>query len=768
MITKIKLLRNIGQFDSVTAGAQIPFNRLVVVYAENGRGKTTLTATIRSLATGDPLPLSERHRLSAQHPPHAIIDCAGGPPLAIFDNGAWNRTLGNIAIFDDAFVDENIYSGLNVAPEHRQNLHEIVLGAPGVTLQRNLDQLVAKIETHNAELRTRQAAIAAGEIGPFSVDEFCTLQVQADVDAAIQEVDRKIAAIREQDPIRNGQSFDEISLPGFDDDAIASVLRLNLSTLDEAAAERVKKHLTTLGGSAETWIGDGLRHVPSSPSTLRGTPCPFCLQDLATSSIIEHYRAYFSAEYERLKRSVADTVASVKRRHGGDVPASFERAVRVAVERRQFWARFCEVPEVALDTAAIARASKAAREGIVSLLEKKHATPLEPIEIPASLTQELQVYDELRRQVAALSRNLQEANASVLLVKEQAAVGNAAALESDRVRLRSAKARHMPATSALCNRYCEEKVAKAQTASQRDQAKDALEQYRIVVFPAYKKSVNDYLQKFNAGFRIDSISPVTSRAGTACNYAVLIDSKPVAVSGGTARPGTPSFRNTLSAGDRNTLALAFFFASLEQDPGLATKTVVIDDPISSLDEHRSLTTVQEIRRLASRVEQVVVLSHDKKFLARIWDGANGRIPTTALQIVREGRGSTLAPWSVSDEATTEYDRRHSLLREFHTSGRGEAREVACAIRPVLEGFERVAHPEHFPAGTLLGPFLGVCDQRVGTNAQILAAEDLRVLREILEYANRFHHDTNSAWETEMINDGELRGFVRRALAFVRR
>jgi wobble nucleotide-excising tRNase len=768
MITKVQLLRNIGQFDSVTAGAQIPFTRLVLVYAENGRGKTTLAATIRSLATGDPLPLSERHRLSAQHPPHAIIDCVGGPPLAIFDNGAWNRTLANVAIFDDAFVDENVYSGLTVAPEHRQNLHELVLGAQGVTLQRNLDHLVARIETHNVELRARQAAIPATEMGRFSVEEFCALQIQADVDASIQDVERRIAAVREQDPIRRGQGFDEISLPGFDVEAIASVLQLNLSTLDEAAADRVKRHLATLGGSAETWIGEGLRHVPSSPSTLRGAACPFCLQDLAASSIIDHYRAYFSAEYELLKRSVEDAVATLDRGHGGDVPAAFERAVRVAVERRQFWARFCEIPEVALDTAAIARAWKAARDGIVALLERKRAAPLEPIEIPANLTRAIRAYEDLSRQVAALSASLRRANASVRLVKEQAAAGNVAALESDRARFMAAKARHTPATAALCARYSDEKVAKVQTAAQRDQAKAALEKYRTTVFPTYKQSVNDYLHRFNAGFRIDSISPVTSRGGAACNYTVLIDSTPVPVSGGTVQPGTASFRNTLSAGDRNTLALAFFFASLEQDPGIATKTVMIDDPISSLDEHRSLTTVQEIRRLVDRVAQVIVLSHDKKFLARIWAGANGRMPTTALQMVRDGQGSTLATWNVSDDATTEYDRRHALLREFHVSGRGDAREVACAIRPVLEGFERVAHPEHFPPGTLLGPFVTVCDQRVGTNAEILVADDIRVLREILEYANRFHHDTNPAWETETINDGELRGFVNRALAFVRR
>ena len=42
------------------------------------------------------------------------------------------------------------------------------------------------------------------------------------------------------------------------------------------------------------------------------------------------------------------------------------------------------------------------------------------------------------------------------------------------------------------------------------------------------------------------------------------------------------------------------------------------------------------------------------------------------------------------------------------------------------------------------------------------------LRDLLEYANHFHHDTNPAYETVRINDAELRGFVVRTLTFTRR
>jgi hypothetical protein len=97
MINALQLVRNIGQFDSVSSAAALRLAAVTLIYAENARGKTTLAAVLRSLATGDPIPVAERRRLGATHPPHVVVDCTGGPPHAIFQNGAWNRTLANMA-----------------------------------------------------------------------------------------------------------------------------------------------------------------------------------------------------------------------------------------------------------------------------------------------------------------------------------------------------------------------------------------------------------------------------------------------------------------------------------------------------------------------------------------------------------------------------------------------------------------------------------------------------------------------------------------------
>lgn len=744
--------------------ANVTLSRLTLLYAENGQGKTTLAAILRSLGANDPIPIVERSRLGAAQPPHVVLDCASGP-LAVFQNGAWNRSLTNIVVFDDQFVDQNVYSGLVVDSEHRQRLHELILGAQGITLNQRLQTLVADIERHNAELRAKGNAVPAAERGNLSVDDFCNLPALANIDATIQAAERNLAAAREQEPVRNTAEFIPITLPPVDVSAIEAVLQRDLPALDTHAAVRVQEHLGRIGQGGEAWIADGLARVPQSVGTEGVVVCPFCAQDLARSIVIPHYRAYFSNAYNLLKRSIAEAMATSTSTHGGDVPAAFERAVRVSVERRQFWARFCDVPEIALDTAAIVRDWRAAREAIVAALAAKQGTPLDRATLSAEARAAIAIYRRHRATINALSQQLQQANAAVRLVKEQAASANPAALASDLAALKIIKARHTPAIDAFCRAYLEEKAAKTATEGLRDQARAALDQYRTNVFPAYQTAINVYLQRFSAGFRLDRMTSTNTRGGSACTYSVVINSREIPIGGTPPTPGTPSLRNTLSTGDRNTLALAFFFASLDLDPGLGSRIVVIDDPMTSLDEHRSLTTVQEVRNLAQRVQQVIVLSHSKAFLCAIWQYAN-RQACTPLIVAGAPAGSTISTWSIGDDSVTEYDRQHQRLREYQPGDLARSRLVAQDLRHVLEGFLRRCCPAHFWPGDVLGDLRRRIRDQPSGSPPILSPAVVTELDAICEYANKFHHNTNLAWETETVNETELRGWVDRVLAFV--
>jgi wobble nucleotide-excising tRNase len=760
VVERIQLLRNVGKFDSVNAGGQLPFSKITLVFAENGRGKTTLAAVLRSLGDGNPVHITERKRLTAARDPHIVVNIANGAPC-VFQNGAWSATLPDVAIFDDAFVAQNVCSGIDIESGHRQNLHELILGSQGVSLNAAVQARAAKIEEHNRELRTREGAIPAAARGRLSVDDFCALEEIPNVANAIAEATRALSAAQSSDAVRRHQDFREIELPTFDVDEINTLLGRNLPDLEAHAVAQVRRHFAAIGEGGERWVSDGMHRIEGDETEA----CPFCAQDLANSPLIEHYRAYFSEGYAQLNRDIDRALHEIERVHAGDAPAAFERDVLGWEQRRQFWKDFTAVPPITVDTAAVARAWKPARDAVLAQLLKKKSAPLERQGLSAETIKAIEAYDEARATVDAASSALTAINPQIAVVKEKAATANVATLTADLEKLKATESRHTAAIASKCQSYLDEKAAKRTTEALRDQAREALEQYRATVFPAYEGAINAYLQKFGAGFRLGSVTSVNNRGGSSCNYNVVIDNVPVPLTGGA---GAPAFRNTLSAGDRNTLALAFFFASLDRDPQLTQKIVVIDDPMTSLDENRSLTTVQEVCRLTGKVSQVVVLSHSRPFLCALWDKAD-RVGRTAIKVIRSRDGSDLVAWDVKQDSITEHDKRHAkVVAYIGSNNAADEREVAASLRPILESFIRIGYPEEFPPDSLLGPFLNVCTQRLGQLNEILNAADIAELQDLLDYANKFHHDSNPAWQTEIINDQQLHHFCQRTLAFTRR
>lgn len=762
MIERFQLIQNIGQFDNVSSNVATAFTPFTLVYAENGRGKTTLAAIIRSLATGIPDFITERHRLGAHHPPKVVV--TSGTQTIVFENGSWSAPFSRIAIFDDAFVAANVCSGIDLQTAHRQNLHELILGQQGVDLNRALQTHVTRIEEHNVALRELGEAIPVAARGPFDVDRFCGLTADPNIDEKLTESQRRVSAAEAQDAIRQRGLFEAFSLPDFDEGSISAVLASSIGTLDAAAAAHVKEHIAKLGRGGETWVSEGMPKIETVSEDAEEDVCPFCAQPLDQSTVIQHYRSYFSAAYEALKARIREQGISIKDAHSGDVVAAFERAIRTAAQNQEFWKGFAAITEIEIDTAAIVRDWNAAREAILTQLRAKAAAPLEPTALSAAALDDLRRYRIRIAEVAALSARLVDANSRLEIVKEQAAGDELTALKSDLSKLQAQKARFELEVARHCDAYQAEKAAKKATETSRNQARNQLTTYRERIFPAYEQAINEYLRKLGAVFRLGEVQSVNNRGGSSASYCVILNNHNVPIS---AEEG-PSFRNTLSAGDRNTLALAFFLASLEQDPNISQKVVLIDDPMTSLDEHRRLRTREEIVELSKRTQQVIVLSHEKAFLCALWEQSdrNGR---KALRLNRVQSGSEFSIWDVHKDSITEHDKRHELVRGYlQQADPDQERKVAEALRPILEAFIRVAYPEYFPPGVLLGPFINACEQRLGTANQIMAEADVQELKRLTDYGNQFHHDTNRAWQTAVINDQELSDFAGRTLLFTSR
>jgi hypothetical protein len=131
-------------------------------------------------------------------------------------------------VFAASFIAENVCSGIDIQTEHRQNLHELILGSQGVSLNTALQAHAAKIEEHNRELRTRADAIPATARGSLSVEAFCALEANPNIAQAITEADRALAAAKSAEAVRQQPQFGTLSLPTFDTAAACRLSKLTL------------------------------------------------------------------------------------------------------------------------------------------------------------------------------------------------------------------------------------------------------------------------------------------------------------------------------------------------------------------------------------------------------------------------------------------------------------------------------------------------------------------------------------------------------------
>jgi len=682
MLEQIKLIENIGKFDKDTPGSSLPLSEYVLVYGENGRGKTTLATIIKSLATDDPKLILDRHRLGATNPPKAILQYSG--QTHIFENESWDTSLNCISVFDDAFVSANVCSGIEIATSHGKNLHELILGEQGVLLNKRLQSLIKKIEEHNKIIREKGKRITPDIRGSYSVDDFCGLSLVEEIEDKIAKAEKSLAAAKSADKIKHRKVFESFNLPKFAVDEFNAILATKIDDLETSAVQKVQTHLTEIGSGSENWVSEGLSRSQNLDIDVEKQDCPFCAQPLSGSSIIEHYQKYFSDDYNSLKDRIKDAGQETNTKYGPELLSAFERYVRKLLDDREFWLKFTIIPEIDIDTTNIARVLKRAYEAVRQLLLNKFSSPLEAMKIDNETSVAIEAYHTERQKILSVLEPVLAKNENILIIKEQAQPENIDSLSADLETLNRTKIRCSSPVKELCDDYLAEVTAKEAADTTKAQARKELDDYQENIFPAYQDAINQYLQEFGAGYRLDQVKARNSRAGASCDYKVLINNETVPLSADIG----PSFKTTLSAGDRNTLALAFFFASLKLVPSLSNQIVIIDDPMTSLDHHRLLTTRQTIKKLIPDVKQVVILSHEKSFLFALWDEYNGGC--CAVKLARYGNASILKPWDINQDYITEHDKNFDMVTAYLQSSESEyEREVAKALRPMLEAYLRV-------------------------------------------------------------------------------
>lgn len=396
----------------------------------------------------------------------------------------------------------------------------------------------------------------------------------------------------------------------------------------------------------------------------------------------------------------------------------------------------------------------------IYILERKAAAPLDSIQPDDAFWQARAATERTDHAVAAYNAAVAAANAVIAARKQETETADVEAAAAILAHVRAQKTRHTDDVSAACQAYGARQVEKSDLDTQKTETREQLDQHTEQVINRYGQSINRYLDRFNAGFSITAPTH-TYRGGTATSsYQILINQTPVDLGDPSTPLDRPSFKNTLSAGDRSALALAFFLAQLELDPGRAQKVVVFDDPFSSQDSFRRNNTAYQIKICGEACAQTILLSHDPQFLKLVWDKV---APTDrkTLQLARVGEDNTaVAEWDIEKAVQARYRADVEVLQKYYTTGDGERRDVIQKIRPVLEGYCRNLYPTQFKDEDSLGMMVGKIRCAGPAHPLLPIVDDLE---ELNDYCRRYHHGENPHAATEPIDDNELQGYVKRTL-----
>ena len=764
-LREVKYVQNIGRFEKGKSVADATFGLCTLVFGENGWGKSTLADLLRSLTTNNPDIVVGRKTLAGGPEQQAVMRL--GDQHAVFKNGAWTGIRPRIAVYDSVFVNENVFSGDVVTNEHLKNQYGMVVGEEGVLLVRRIVELDNENRENNSQSRVVEAELsgivrAVGTEG-MTHKEFVALEAIANVDKKIEAKKNEVQRASRTKELKAAAEPRVLPVPT-ETEEFRKCLHGTIEGIAEAAARAVRAHIAKHdekgpGGAIkhESWLESGVVFVDEEE-------CAFCGQPLHDRTLVESYSEFFSGAYKALAAEIKARRDTFGRYDKGEYRSRAEEIVGQNETLYVFWkgAGQIEAPQLEGIEAAIDGMETAARLLDNVFIEKQGN--LTEAATGGNVEAAILAWDEGRKEIVRLNGVIEANVAKIKALKESLDEAELPRLVMQLKTLQAAKRRHEGETGAVIKRLDGHEATKRRIAKEKAEKKKALNEHGRVITETLGKTINAYLGRLNAGFKIDYRQPNYQGKEPAASYQILINDVPVSPRSTRENLAEASFRNTLSAGDKSTLALALFLAKLNTDPTLGETIVVLDDPFTSLDNFRRQFTAIEIRKLCGRAAQTVVLCHDKNFLRLLWEKIDQRtIKCVAIQTGAPGM-TTIAPYDIESETRPRHITERMKIEEFIEGEPHEAGYIRTRLRTVCEDFYRRGDPGMFHEAASLDGIIRLLEDAPEDHPYKGAIEDLR---DINEYSRQEHHAEVEDDPSGESSDEELKGFCRRVLDFTR-
>lgn len=771
MFTKIIKLENVKQWQhtGISGGSDSDFGKLNLIYGRNGAGKSTLTKVLDLINKRDIAKIKQLAPLESE-----------AEPIFNFMIKGKNITLTSIDqapefhIFNQNFIDENLYSSNGVESSQLVNYYDFCLGKISVDKQKQVDTYKSEIAYLTTQMKPLEAKLKAQFLDK-TIEQIKKIKFQENISTQIEKLTEILHDQKSVNLYRQRKKLIGLSLvtPTFD----KSIFETNLEKISKEAQDKVTQHMEKhFAKQDENWIKDGLELVTETNF------CPFCAQSLDNSSIFSFYSEFITESY---KQACDDFML---KQHPNFESKAYEIGIRIDElveivksnkDLIQIWSDRIEPLELSIDIKELDNSYKLFSHEVRELVKKKEKDILSEVnfdkfdELLKTIYKKAD-FKKYNEDVSIFNNRIDEYLAT--LAKDQSQTINQQILGLKQIQLRFSNEVILDITNF--EKYKIDKEAKTRLMNElRD---DILEEQKLLI-EKHKDGINELLIKFNSMIRVSKFEKDNkgNKGASRISYGITFLDQELSI----INHNQIIFDRVLSSGDKSALALAFFLSKFKNDD-FEPSIIFFDDPMSSLDEHRRKATIQEIQSLVERNFQTFVLSHDPFFLSDISKVAT--IPkkvkcyevetilkdTNPLDINSKKvcNSKLIVRQNYDSYVLHSYYQEYYKLWDFVQSGKEEQKaEIARSLRPILEAYLRFIFPKTFTEDLWLGNMIQKIREEQDVNSDLYDKyEKLKSIESINEFSKAYHHADGFDTCIQSIDFLTLHGYAKDTLRFITR
>ncbi len=600
------------------------FKKNNILFAENGNGKTSLVNIFKNLNGGDVQ--LEQHWDVKDSLPQEIEILFDDQTLAKFEkNTGWSGVSlkEKVIVFDKSFTESLVHSlgigAQDTATRKQQRGRNIVYLGNFADYNEEIDKVDGarrEIDQRNENFIAKEKQIIASILRdkPVLLEDLARNEIRNQIS---QSNANKLSEIADELKIKQNE-LESVKKALDNKTQISTLLELisagNLPTFDELDPSKAFSFTISAGlqetidkiSEKKSFISTGVQLIQDDTSV-----CPFCEQSIKNGdfiSVIKDYRSIFNTEFENNKRAVLDSLKIYSQ--------ALDDLLRYQPPQANY-SRLREInkfltPDESLPEVTLSPEEQEVIKQELTLTRKKQDDAFDSVsgsqfasivKISNRLNSKKDEYNSSVKRISSKLNDLKtQSEQGTFEGRKQELENQILGLNKELLFIKN-NADFLRYFKAISLYEKNKKVVKC--------LEKIFQQLKSNIVSEFNKFTTEYfglIKEF-----VKDISPsmeifdvhgesTYSRKGrdpVQCGFEVKYNGK-------TCSDG-------LSEGERQAIALAFFFAQLKKESNKKDKIVILDDPITSFDAGKRKSTAEIISRETSEFMQSFVMTCDPLF-----------------------------------------------------------------------------------------------------------------------------------------------------------